>query len=139
MTGRPAGGTLLAMRKSNKEAVVEAPVVEAVEAPVEKIAEAVAPEPVVEAAPEPKPEPKKVRNLSVEARIKHLEYQCMYAKSKVSPHATQPAGILKRDKDGNVIIRDGVPVLDDRRITKHAAIDLEYGEQIEKIRRTGKL
>ncbi len=106
-----------------------------------------------EAGPEPKPEvkaekveptpkevaPAKVRNLSVEQRIKHYEHACAYEKSKHSEHETVPGHIMARDADDNVIIKDGVPVLDNRRITKHAAIEMDYKVKIDRLKATGKL
>lgn len=118
--------------------------VDAPEAPVEEVEAAESATPTPEApveAPkaEAKPAPAKVRNLSVEKRIKHYRQACSYEKSKYSEYDTQPGGVLKRDHKGNVVIQDGVPVLDNRRITKHAAVDMHYNALISELEKTGKL
>jgi hypothetical protein len=83
--------------------------------------------------------PAKVRNLSVEARIGHYRQQAAVEKAQCGELEVMTAGVVRRDKDGNAVIEGGVPVIETRQITKHAAIDMKYNVLIEKLERTGQL
>ena len=90
-------------------------------------------EPLAQRAPE-----QKVVNLTSQRRIAYLERKCVSECAAVDELATVKQGVYKRDKDGNVEIRDGVPVIEQRMIMARDAIKLKYDKLIADAR-AGKL
>lgn len=103
------------------------------------------PEPVEEPAPAVKPEPAPVAkpagppvNLTIERRVKYLQGQCVSECNKVDEYDVVKAAVHKKDADGNVVIRDGLPVTETREMLARDQIKLRYSRLIDAAR-AGKL